>query len=99
MNDTIQTIFVKTPPMPTYLIGLVVFKTNDFKFVEASAERNIPIRLWAQSDLINDGYADAPLNMTVRIFNALLDLMRDVNPNSYPPKIGMFSNINSLFFL
>jgi hypothetical protein len=80
--------------MPTYLIGLVVFKTDDFKFVEATADRNIPIRIWAQSDLIDEGYADAPLNMTVRIFNALLDIMRDVNQISYPPKIGMFLNFD-----
>ena len=38
LPDTVQTKFVKTPPMPPQLIAYIVFNTSDFKMEERKIE-------------------------------------------------------------
>ena len=74
--------------MPPQLIAYVVFNTTDFKMVEQMADNNIPIRIWTRSRLNDEGLALPALNVAVNVFNALLDIFRNVAGSSIPPKIG-----------
>ncbi len=43
VNGSIRSVYQKTPPMPVYLIGMTVFKKNEFKNVEGLTSNNIPV--------------------------------------------------------
>ena len=76
--------------MPSYLVGLVVFGNEDFKFVEQTLSNNIVMRLWARKELIDEGYGLAPLSMSVNIMVQLLDIFKNVDKAALPEKIGYF---------
>ena len=71
-------------------MAYVVFKDSDFKLVQemAGPDYDIPIRVWTRSNLAAKGLSLPVLDMTVKIFNELLDIFRNVDPTSIPPKIG-----------
>ena len=75
--------------MPTQLIAFIVFNTTDFKVMEKKADNDIPIRIWTRSRLNEEGLAEPALDLTIRIFNGLQDIFRNVDRRSLPPKIGM----------
>ncbi len=43
VNNSIRSVYQKTPQMPVYLIGFTVFTKNEFKFVEGLTNNNIPV--------------------------------------------------------
>lgn len=76
--------------MPTYLVGLVVFATDDFKYVEQTLPNNMIMRLWARKELIEEGYGVGPLSMSANIMNQFLDIFRNVDKTALPEKIGNY---------
>jgi len=89
INDSVQTTFVKTPPMPSYLIGMVVFNKDDFSKITEYGPGDMPVNIWVRNELIDQGALDI-LNMSMNIYSGLLDTFRDVDESSIPPKIDMF---------
>jgi len=49
------------------------------------------VRLWARKQYIEKGYGDAPLNLTIKLFNSLQDIFRNVNKLALPDKIDVFT--------
>ena len=88
MPGVVRTRFAQTPRMPPHLIAYVVFNTSDFKVAEKMADNNIPVRIWTRSRLNTEGLATPALDLAVKIFNALQDILRNVNSQALPPKIG-----------
>ena len=43
VNNSIRSVYQRTPQMPVYLIGFTVFTKNEFKFVEGLTNNNIPV--------------------------------------------------------
>ncbi len=70
------TTFVKTYPMPTYLIGFVV---SDFGFIEQGKQR-----VYAKAESIASGEADFALNDGIRILQLCEELW---NVEYSPPKL------------
>jgi len=88
LPNTVQTKFVKTPPMPPQLIAYIVFNTSDFKMEERMADGNVPIRIWARTRLHGENLTIPCLDLAVKVFNGLQDIFRNVDRASIPPKIG-----------
>ena len=87
--------------MPTNMMAYIVFKDEDFKSVESMSVNNIPVRLWARSNLVDKGLAKASLDLSVKIYDQLLDIFKNVNPNALPEKIDIFAipDYPVIFFL
>lgn len=88
VNNSIQTQFTTTRPLPTYLIGMVVFDENDFVSESLLLPGAIDLKLWVRPEFKEEGLD--VLNMTERIFEQLMDIFRDVDDIALPPKIDMF---------
>ena len=46
--------------------------------------------LWARKQYIDGGFGQDPLEMSVKIFDALDDIFRGVGAKALPPKIGKY---------
>ena len=52
---------------------------------------DLQIKLWANVEFINGGYANEPLDMAVTLFNAFENEVFKNVPEGAPPKIGKCS--------
>jgi hypothetical protein len=75
--------------MSPYLMAFVVCDTADFDYDTYLANNNIPIRIWARRRYVDEEYALSTLELTVKIYNQLEDIFRNVDRSSLPAKIGV----------
>jgi hypothetical protein len=50
----------------------------------------LQVSLWARKQYIEGGFGQDPLEMSVKIFDALDDIFRGVGAKALPPKIGKY---------
>ena len=78
--------------MPTYLIALVVFSTNDFSSATKYSMKGTPITFWANKRYFDADFHTYPHTLAVDLFDQLQsEILKDV-PNGAPPKIDIFAS-------
>lgn len=88
VNNSIQTTFYPTNPLPSYLIGMVVFNKDDFVRETLYLPGDIRLNLWVRPEFKDEGLD--VLNMTEKIFEQLMDIFSGVDESSNPSEINMF---------
>lgn len=76
--------------MPTSLIGIVVFYSKDIKYVSSTTKSGIPVKVWSRNHFIDENQTDLALEMTVKIFNELEEIFKNVS-SSLPEKIDVIA--------
>lgn len=84
------TKFDITPKLPTHSLALVLFSTDDFTHIQKVTSQGMNISIYAQSKRTHYGYVDRPMDMALKIMNALEDIFSDV-PEARPKKIDIFA--------
>lgn len=67
---------------------MVVFDTEDFVSETLYLPGDIRLNIWVRKEYAEDGLDI--LNMAEKIFEALMEIFKDVDETALPPKIDMF---------
>jgi len=87
----ITTEFEMTEKLSTFLIGISVFYDIDITSVASTTNSGIPVQIWARKNFIDEGQADMGLEMTVKIFDQLQAIFKNVDNSSLPKKIDIIA--------